>query len=391
MNKDQKIISEYCTGCGLCKSIYKDKIKVNKDKFDTYIPLDKESIELCKNICPSYGKRSFEYDPKNIWGTTLGTLFTYSKDLSIRKMGSSGATLSTIAIYLLEKNLVDGVLQVKNISLFENKLTCSTTREEVLECSGSRYIDSSNLTNILDLIEEGKRYCFIGKPCDVSVLRQYSRLDEKVKNAITYFLSFFCAGVPSISANENLIEALGCKSGGNHIAYRGNGWPGETIVTSIDGKEYKTDYDTSWGKYLGRDIRKICRFCIDGIGEAADISCADAWYIKNGKPDFSEHEGRNITFARTDKGQSLLNDVINSGLLISEECGNYHSYLKTIQNHQYTRRATLKPTISALKLFLKPYPKYSIYVLNGYCKEINSKTKLKRFLGTSKRIIKGKI
>ena len=119
------------------------------------------------------------------------------------------------------------------------------------------------------------------------------------------------------------------------LRYRGNGWPGYATVQKIDGKCNKISYNESWSKILGRDVRKSCRFCIDGIGSLADISCGDAWYLlKNNKPDFSEHKGRNIVFSRTRKGETLLNDAVQGGFIHTEEYKELNN-LKLIQKYQF--------------------------------------------------------
>src|SRR3712207_7050821 len=41
-------------------------------------------------------------------------------------------------------------------------------------------------------------------------------------------------------------------------------------------------------------FRSRCKICPDGTGEFADIVCADAWYGKDGYPDFAEREGRSL-------------------------------------------------------------------------------------------------
>ena len=110
------------------------------------------------------------------------------------------------------------------------------------------------------------------------------------------------------------------------------------IAVDDKGNKHAMSYNDSWGKILGRDINKFCRFCMDGIGEFADISCGDAWYIEeDGTPDFNEHDGRNITFSRTKKGDELLKMCVKDGVLISEsyEINN----LKCIQKYQYERRS----------------------------------------------------
>ena len=176
------------------------------------------------------------------------------------------------------------------------------------------------------------------------------------------------------------------------LSYRGNGWPGYTIVQKQDGTTCSMDYDSSWGNILGRDVRKSCRFCIDGIGEYADIVCADAWYTKeNGQVDFSEHEGRNAIIVRTNSGASLLKAARDSGKIYYYEDNQYFRNFKNIQKYQFTRRGTLKSTLFAMRIACRKVPSYSKDKLIYLSKYVDILTQGKRFLGTLKRLLKKKI
>ena len=64
----------------------------------------------------------------------------------------------------------------------------------------------------------------------------------------------------------------------------------------------------------------MCRFCVDGVGELADVSCGDAWYLlPDGEPDCSEHEGRNFIFSRSDKGDSLVKEAFKAGYIFIDD------------------------------------------------------------------------
>lgn len=381
----------FCTGCGLCKSVFPDEVEVTQDRFRSFNPHGEAAIDFCERVCLCCDD-TMEYSQQEIFGSYKYVGFTYSTDDMIRRNGSTGGTLTAIAVYLISHHLVDGIIQVQSDGPFGLRTRVNTTAEEVIACAGSRYIDSNNLEDILSIVEEGKRYCFVGKPCEVSTLRRYAKINPEVNEYIVFMLSFFCAGAPSIDSNKKLVESIGCKEEEcDRIAYRGNGWPGKTIVTDKHGSVFESTYENSWMNYLGRDTRNICRFCIDGVGERADISCGDAWYLVEGKPDFSEREGRNITFARSEKGLELINAIIASGHLHSDPVPNLYEYLKLANPYQYTRRATLRFSILAMKLTNKPYPQYNKRVLRGNSKYIPFIPRVRRLFGTLKRIVLGRI
>ena len=217
------------------------------------------------------------------------------------------------------------------------------------------------------------------------------KIEPKLQKSIPYTLSFFCAGTPSVKAQQSLLDYVGCSKGTlKSLRYRGDGWPGYTIAIDLAGEKYQTDYNTSWGKILGRDLMKMCRFCLDGLGEAADISCGDAWYLTPDKqPDFSEGDGRNIIFARTETGKNLLNAVVTEGKLITQPA--IMDDLKYIQTYQNDRRATMVDKMIALKVMGHSFTKYKFKNIWKYRKAVTLRKHCSVLKGTALRIIKRRI
>ena len=226
-------------------------------------------------------------------------------------------------------------------------------------------------------------------------LRRYMNRNDKLQKSIICLLSFFCAGEPSENAQDKLLKEMNCsRDTCRCITYRGNGWPGYTTVVKNTGEIEKLEYKETWGRFLGRDLRNICRFCMDGTGDAADIVCADFWYLdENGTPDFSEHDGRNIVISRTDFGEQILRDVFNAGNLVQEEDftkridGEFHKY----QPAQFKRKGTMAAMILAMKICGRNTPSYNRNYLSRCAAHIDLTTKGKYFIGIIKRVIKGKI
>lgn len=54
---------------------------------------------------------------------------------------------------------------------------------------------------------------------------------------------------------------------------------------------------------------KMCRFCLDGIGEMADIACCNAWYLtEDDKSNFIEADGRNKIICRSKQGVEIVQE-----------------------------------------------------------------------------------
>lgn len=396
MNDDKviKICSGFCTGCGLCSSVADVRMELNEKGFLQPL-LKKDHIELCKNVCPSMGRALKDYADGSIWGAFKSCWLGWSSNDEIRFKASSGGVITALSVYLLEKKIVDAIIQVKKDPDDPTKTinVVSKNVEDVLSCMGSRYTTSSPLRNIKQCVEEGQKYAFVGKPCDASALRMYKNLHkEPWTEQIVYIFSFFCAGQPSRNANDKLLKSLGVENINEcaDLQYRGNGWPGKAQAWKKNGMSQTMDYETSWMKILGRDVRPCCRFCADGTGEQADISCGDAWYLTddNRADIFTEHPGQNVIFARTDSGQDLLNQVVGDRFVQVKGFDPDKDFLRNRQPYHYARKASLSSLMVALKICGRNTPKYDRKKLAMFAKDFPLKQKILRCIGTVQRIWK---
>lgn len=384
MLKDAQILYNYCTGCGLCKSI--DNIELKTDKKGYYHPelISETQINLCKSICPCFQNQREDDD---IWGHAESICAGWSSDDYIRRVASSGGIITSCLCLLLRENLIDAVIHIgasKDVP-WETTQYVSKTEKEVCDNCGSRYAISHTLEHIDELLAEDLRYAVVGRPCEIYSLNQYILSHPERGNQIIYKFSFFCGGIPSKIANERMLEELSCnKEDVVKVKYRGDGWPGKYCCSTIDGEKHTMSYIDSWGKVLGRDIAPICRLCSDGLGAYADISCGDAWYLENEKPTFVEDLGRNVIISRTSKGNEILQMAIRKGVIEVEEYDK--SQLAFAQRSQLERKSTMLAKILAFKLMGKVTPQYNVKSMLQWAKYGNIRLQLRIFKGTLKRI-----
>ena len=394
--KEKKYYHDYCAGCGLCCEVTDNSVmKIEDDGF--YYPEDynEEVLKVCRRVCPVNGRELDDMSKSEIWGEYKGKYLGWSTDSEIRYMASSGGVLTALCKYILENDLADGILQFaeseENVTL--GKLYCTTDPNDLIKRCGSRYCSSMTFSGIRKYLEDDKRYVFVGKPCDVRILHNYLKDNEKLKDKFVYKLSFFCAGAPSEKANLSLLKKLNCpdKSGCTKLRYRGSGWPGYSTAWSEEGETGRLDYRSSWRDTLGRDIRKICRFCVDGVGELADVACGDAWYLlPDGEPDCSEHEGRNFIFSRNERGDELVKAASEAGYIKTEGEASLEK-LRQAQKYQFMRKAAMKHRLFGLKAAFRKTPSYPKGFFDEFDKMIDSNKKLHIFYGTWKRVLQGKI
>ncbi|WP_419741919.1 Coenzyme F420 hydrogenase/dehydrogenase, beta subunit C-terminal domain [Paraclostridium dentum] len=394
--------SGFCCGCGGCSNIFKD-ITMEYDKQGNLRPSTTRGFyglnsNIYEKICPAINtyelNKNSEGNNHEIWGEYYDLVMGYSTNKKIRHESSSGGGITGILAYLMETNKVDAVIHigVSKTNPIKNELKISRNLNEIISNAGSRYSPSAPLEKIEEILLEEEKFAFVGKPCDIVALRNYTNLNEVAKRKIKYMISFFCAGTPSIKGTEQILQMHSVdKKNVKSFRYRGEGWPGDTKIVTNEGKEFKMSYDDSWGKILNRYLPKRCKLCPDGIGEAADIVCGDAWFgDENGYPVFEEKEGRSLIISRTLIGKSILKDSIKNGYINISE-GLKIEQLKQIQPYQFSRKASLKYRLLAMKLCFKDTPDYDKSILNRAGVHISSKEKLKSFLGTFRRVIQGKL
>lgn len=386
MNKKSEI--KYCCGCGLCSHYVKGGIS-DRGYYRPYPDMFPGNFDT--NYC--YCNLLDEASKNGMWGTIQAAYYGWSRDEEVRNAASSGGVLTSAACFLLETKKVDQVIQVKfsDVNPMETAVVWNSRITQVKDCSGSRYSASASLVGLLDNLDMQKKYAVIGKPCDMRVLRHYMESHPELKKCILYLLSFFCGGTPSKQANDRLLKKMKLSRDDiKYFSYRGNGWPGMTTGIEKNGRTASMEYEESWGTVLGRDLQEICRFCWESVGEAADISCGDGWYLENNKPSFKERDGRNIIFARTDQGKMLLDEMNKAGRITLESVPDLN-VMKEMQPGQYMRKGAMFARVLAMKMMFKSVPKYSMINMLQYARALPVSLNIRMFGGTVKRILKGKI
>lgn len=360
--------SGLCTGCGLCESIAPKgsiRIELNTSGYlrprvvnTLAIEVEKQIAEVCPGVILQHPEGLKNYHP--IWGPIVKVRTGHALDSEIRKQGSSGGVISALVNYLLESGKVDFIAQiaVSQQDPLVNELQVSRTRADIIRAAGSRYAPSAPLQTLRELLASGQKFAFVGKPCDVAALRQYAKINPDINLQVPYMLSFMCAGIPSIHGTYDVLKQLGAeKEKVINFRYRGDGWPGMTRAVQNDGQVFEMDYNTSWGNILGKQLQFRCKICPDGTGEFADVVCADAWYGKDGYPDFTEREGRSLLLARTPTGETLIAAAIATRAIQAEELP--VAEIAKMQPYQVDRKQMVLGRAIATAIALGRAPKYA--------------------------------
>lgn len=393
---------QLCSGCGLCAGVAPEAVELELAppgflRPRQTAPLSERQERAIAGSCPGLvvarwdRERGLPMDPA--WGPYRRILTGHATDDAVRFVGSSGGMLTALAQFALRERLVDAVVTVKagdSGQPLANPIHIIDDPEALPAAAGSRYAPSSPLATVSELLEDGRRFLFIGKPCDVSALRQLARFDARVEERFPFALSFFCGGVPSIAGSERVIEAMGLAPAEvSAFRYRGNGWPGKARAVTRDGRSAEMDYHTCWGDYLSKHVQFRCKICPDAVGGVADIACADAWFGgESGYPQFEDRPGRSLVMVRSEAGEHLLGAALAAGVVVCEPSS--IADIDLMQPSQRQRKTFVAARTMALTATLRPRPRFRGVAVGKAARSAPIRDQLRNFLGTTWRIVKGR-
>lgn len=392
------LAGDLCSGCGLCAGISDGAITIEEspkgyNRPFQHAPITPEAERAIAHACPGAAVAAWNdnepCDP--YWGPCRSISTGNTTDPELRFSASSGGMISALLAHALETCLVDEVIQIGAAGdPTRTAIRRSSTGNEVAASAGSRYSPSSPLAFIGALLDEEKRFAFVGKPCDVSALRRLGEIDARVAGRFPVVVSFFCGGIPSHRGTQQILDDLGvAKADLAGFKYRGDGWPGFATATRHDGTSERMSYADSWGGRLSKHVQFRCKICPDAVGGAADIACADAWYgDESGYPQFEETEGRSLVIARTKAGSALIDSALKAGRIELQPCPLRD--IDLMQPSQARRKRLILSRVAALAATFQPWPSFRGVAVPAAARRAGLGETVKSFLGMGRRIVMGK-
>jgi coenzyme F420 hydrogenase subunit beta len=241
-------------------------------------------------------------------GQHLAAYVGFSTDEQLRGNGASGGVVSAISIYLLEQDLVDGVIALIDSPQEPYRAIPQiiTRREEVLAAAQSRYSISPVNTILGSLAALPGRYAYVGLPCQVHSLRKLQAAKYPGIEKIQYIIGTYCGNILHFDSVRSFLRRNGVSdlSQVSSLKYRAGTWPGRMEVRLHDGRIF--GLEKFYANYLiPFYIMQRCLLCTDLTNEFADISAGDGW-----SPVYEERgTGWNIILVRTPPGAALINDM----------------------------------------------------------------------------------
>ncbi|MBS4060838.1 MAG: Coenzyme F420 hydrogenase/dehydrogenase, beta subunit C-terminal domain [Bacteroidetes bacterium] len=322
--------SHLCNRCGSCVGL-SDGAIVFEDKTGDYRPvikaeIDEKTAETLWEACPgkSFNFPSFReefYPEVPNFNTFIGPYrqigIGFATDSQIRQQGASGGIISAVLIWLLERKMIDGAV-VLGMSKKEPWLTqafIATTKEEVLEAAQSKYIISS----VNDILPEINRFegklAYVGLPGQIQSIRKLQRMKHPSVRNIAYIFGPFYGNTLHFSSITSFLKTYKVSDYREitKLYFRHGEWPGNMRVELKSGrlielKKFHANY------LIPFHILRNSLYCTDLTNEFTDLSGGDAWapvYEERGK-------GFSIIISRSDKGDDILNRMLNEGTIKME-------------------------------------------------------------------------
>lgn len=246
--------------------------------------------------------------PEKPLGDYVRIYLARSKIPEIIKKGIGGGAVTSILLYMLDKNIVDAVVVVKKAKGLQGEVIVAKNREDVIKAAGSKWSVVPFTLKLKDtlLSLDIRKVALVGLPCQAQYLHQvknYPLLETDFGDKIGYIISLFCLGT---FATEAFLAYI----------HRVKGVSPEKIHSIRFKKGYLTViHDDGELKLSMNDILPYmqlgCLICPDYTGVLADLSAGVSEY-------YPEHT---ILITRNTSIDNLVREAAKRNYLEIKEVG----------------------------------------------------------------------
>lgn len=314
-----RIISDKneCSGCSACFSACPENAITMKSDAEGFLYPSINSKRcincgLCERICGKLGAETIK---------NSRAYAACAKDSEIRKSSSSGGIFSLLADNVLQKGgtiygaAFDEDFAVRHIAVEDIN--------ELERLRGSKYVQSSLGSVFMDVksrLALGKEVLFSGTPCQVAGLKCFLGFEHPGLTTV----DVVCHGVPSPRVWKAYVDIMktGADAPVKRISFRAKNSSWKRYAVS-----FSYENDTAYLRYHGDDpymrgflkdlyLRPSCYNCrFKSNNRTSDITLADFWGIEKVLPEMDDDGGTSLVITNTQKGETLLSEMIDRMLI----------------------------------------------------------------------------
>lgn len=304
-----------CCGCTACVSVCPVfAITMKNDREGFCYPSVDETIcvhcGLCLKTCSFISKQP-------ITSNITSAYVAKHRDLTVRMNSRSGGVFVAVSDWILQmKGVIYGCILDDNLDVVHIRADNKKTRD--LMCK-SKYVQS-NMDGVIPQIAKdliNNRYVlYSGTGCQVEGVLSALKV-KNINCTKLYTIDLVCHGVPSPLIFKEYIRWVQMKYKGKITSFdfrdkQERGWDSHIESYIINGRKYSgnTWRDLFYSNLCLRPACYNCKYCT--VGRNSDLTIADAWGIKSALPSFYDKSGVSMLLVQSEKGQRLLETVIDA-------------------------------------------------------------------------------
>lgn len=345
MNIEKVVKDNKCRSCGYCFSVCPVNaidMTYNEGFFRPEIKAD-QCIQCgkCVKTCPAENG----FADAGLLGTYTELLLAHSTHHEVRHNATSGGVINSLVRFLLQREIVDGVLMARydsksRIETSPQLITLSKIHdlEEKTRDFSSRYVSTPVLTGLRSIPEKIKKIAVVGTACQIQALK----LGVKA-NLDIFTIGITCSGGMSYKATEQYKKLQNMPV--SKMFYRGDGWPGKNCLISSDGNRLEFVHNGSFfERMFSSQIFKNpgCRECKDHFAEQAEISFCDFWNAEELRTEF---EGNSCVIIRSKRAREYFNGMLGEGFVEVVRNLNENEVVETQMHVLKAKKGTLHDSI----------------------------------------------
>ena len=224
-----------------------------------------------------------------------------SQDDDILSAGECGGAVTSIFKYLLDSELVDGVLTIMPCDdIYDAMPVFITDSVDLLKTAGSYHCAPTMIGDLVEKYCRNQKIAMAVKPCDMRAMDELIKR-HKINKDNLYFIGLNCGGTVSPISGRKMIDLFYEAAPDDVVSEEID--KGKFIIELADGSEEAVKIHDLEEKGYGR--RNNCQRCDVKIPRKANIACGN----------WGAEQGWTFIEINDEKGQQLIDGAKKEGLL----------------------------------------------------------------------------